>query len=185
MSALENTLVTRVSEFVATMNEVAERSGVAQQPGRPAHQLVPHRRPARCWPIWASLPRQFEPHGRALAEAVALIDRATAAPTTTFGERRAAIETLVGTLDTRTDDIEQRLKRFSSLLDEVARRRLRPRPRDRPHHRGFERRGRADPRAGAHARQRSCCAASTPSTAAKPTRCSPRPRSASPKRCRA
>ena len=29
MSAIENTLVTRVSEFVATMNEVAERSGVA------------------------------------------------------------------------------------------------------------------------------------------------------------
>ena len=28
MSALENTLVTRVSEFVATMNEVAEKSGV-------------------------------------------------------------------------------------------------------------------------------------------------------------
>ena len=28
MSAIENTLVTRVSEFVATMNEVSERSGV-------------------------------------------------------------------------------------------------------------------------------------------------------------
>ena len=32
MSAIENTLVTRVSEFVATMNEVSERSGVDQQP---------------------------------------------------------------------------------------------------------------------------------------------------------
>ena len=30
MSAIENTLVTRVSEFVATMNEVSERSGVSQ-----------------------------------------------------------------------------------------------------------------------------------------------------------
>ena len=29
MSSLENTLVTRVSEFVSTMNEVTERSGVA------------------------------------------------------------------------------------------------------------------------------------------------------------
>ena len=29
MSAIENTLVTRVSEFVSTMNEVSDRSGVA------------------------------------------------------------------------------------------------------------------------------------------------------------
>ena len=29
MSSIENTLVTRVSEFVSTMNEVSERSGVA------------------------------------------------------------------------------------------------------------------------------------------------------------
>ena len=32
MSAIENTLVTRVSEFVSTMNEVSERSGVTSEP---------------------------------------------------------------------------------------------------------------------------------------------------------
>ena len=47
MSAIENTLVTRVSEFVATMNEVSTRSGAAIDPGRSAHHLVPHRSPAR------------------------------------------------------------------------------------------------------------------------------------------
>ena len=64
------------------------------------------------------LATQFDAHGRALAEAVALIDRSNRQADATFGERRAGIETLVATLDTRTDDIEGRLKRFSSLLDE-------------------------------------------------------------------
>ena len=40
---------------------------------------------------------------------------ARAAPST---ERRDALEGLVTTLDTRTDDLDQRLKRFSALLDE-------------------------------------------------------------------
>ena len=43
MSEIESTLVTRVSEFVTTMNEVAEKTGIAQHPGRAAHQRVPHR----------------------------------------------------------------------------------------------------------------------------------------------
>ena len=47
MSAIESTLVTRVSEFVSTMNEVSERSGVTSRPGRPAHQRVPLRSPTR------------------------------------------------------------------------------------------------------------------------------------------
>jgi hypothetical protein len=47
-----------------------------------------------------------------------LIDRSNRQADTTFAERRAGIETLVATLDARTDDIEGRLKRFSSLLDE-------------------------------------------------------------------
>src|SRR5262249_24583830 len=48
----------------------------------------------------------------------ALIDKSNRHADASIGERRAAIETLVGTLDARTDDIEQRLKRFSALLDE-------------------------------------------------------------------
>ena len=118
MSSIENTLVTRVSEFVATMNEVSERSGVASEPGRPAHQLVPHRHQQGADRTSASSPRSSTPTAARSPKRSRCSTRATAAPTTTLGERRAAIETLVTTLDARTDDIEQRLKRFSSLLDE-------------------------------------------------------------------
>ncbi len=65
------------------------------------------------------MPPQFDAHGRNLAEAVQLIDKSNRHADAAIGERRAGIETLVATLDTRTDDIEQRLKRFSSLLDEL------------------------------------------------------------------
>ena len=64
------------------------------------------------------LATQFEAHGKGLVEAVALLDKSNRRTDDNLTERRAAIETLVSSLDTRTDDIEQRLKRFSSLLDE-------------------------------------------------------------------
>src|SRR5213078_447489 len=64
------------------------------------------------------LATSFDSHGRALAEAVQLIDKSNRHADAAISERRAGIETLIATLDTRTDDIEQRLKRFSSLLDE-------------------------------------------------------------------
>src|SRR5690606_2156786 len=35
-----------------------------------------------------------------------------------FADRRAALESITGTLDTRTADIEQRLSRFQTLLEE-------------------------------------------------------------------
>ena len=117
MSAIENTLVTRVSEFVSTMNEVSERSGVASSQVD-QHISSFHTITNKALSDLGQLATQFDAHGRALAEAVALIDRSNRHADATFGERRAAIETLIATLDTRTDDIEGRLKRFSSLLDE-------------------------------------------------------------------
>ena len=47
MSEIESTLVTRVSEFVTAMNEVAAEDRRRQHPGRAAHQRVPHRHHAR------------------------------------------------------------------------------------------------------------------------------------------
>ena len=41
MSSIENTLVTRVSEFVSTMNEVSRAQRRRLDPGGPAPQLVP------------------------------------------------------------------------------------------------------------------------------------------------
>ena len=55
----------------------------------------------------------------ALVEAVDLIDQSNRRTEETFGERRVSVDSVVSTLDTRTEDLEQRLKRFSALLDET------------------------------------------------------------------
>ena len=118
MSALENTLVTRVSEFVATMNEVAERSGVASNQVD-QHIVSFHTVTSKVLSDLGQLAGNFEQHGRSLAEAVALVDQSNRRTEETLGERRSAIDTVVSSLDTKTEDIEQRLKRFSTLLDET------------------------------------------------------------------
>ena len=117
MSALENTLVTRVSDFVSTFNEVAERSGVA------SNQVDQHigafrQSTGKVLADLGQLAAQFETHGRSLVEAVALVDKSNRRTEDQLSERRTAIEGVVSALDSRTADIEERLKRFSGLLDE-------------------------------------------------------------------
>ena len=117
MSAIEGTLVTRVSEFVSTMNEVSERAGVTSgQVDQHISQFNTITNKALV--DLGQLATQFDSYGRALAEAVAMIDKSNRRTEETVGDRRASIENLVSSLDSRTDDIEQRLKRFSALLDE-------------------------------------------------------------------
>jgi DNA-binding transcriptional MerR regulator len=65
-----------------------------------------------------TLARQFTSDGRALAEAVALLENSNRHTQDTVASRHAAIEALVATLDARTEDLEQRLRRFASELDE-------------------------------------------------------------------
>lgn len=118
MSSLENTLVTRVSEFVASMNAIGEKSGAAtskveEQIGKFSNVTT------RVLGDLSQLATQFESHGRGLAEAVDLIDRSNRRTEETLSERRVSLDSLVSTLDIRTDDLEQRLKRFTGLLDET------------------------------------------------------------------
>jgi hypothetical protein len=117
MSSIENTLVTRVSEFVSTMNQVSERSGVTSAQVD-QHITSFNAITNKALTDLGQLATQFDSYGRSLAEAVALIDKSNRRTDESMNERRTVIETLVQTLDSRTDDIEQRLKRFSSLLDE-------------------------------------------------------------------
>ena len=117
MSAIEDTLVTRVAEFVATMNEVSERSGVTSAQVD-QHISSFNSITNKALVDLGQLATQFDAYGRSLAEAVVLIEKSNRRTDESVGARRAAIEQLVATLDSRTDDIEQRLKRFSSLLDE-------------------------------------------------------------------
>jgi hypothetical protein len=118
MSSLENMLVTRVSDFVSAMNEVTERSGAATN--KVDEQIGKFNAvTTRVLGDLAQFATQFEGHGRGLAQAVNLIDRSNRRTEETLAERRVSLDELVSALDTRTGDLEQRLKHFTGLLDET------------------------------------------------------------------
>jgi hypothetical protein len=117
MSDIESTLVTRVSDFVAAMNDVAQKTGVAN--AQVEQQIAGFQATTgQALNDLTQLAGQFDSHGRALAEAVALIDRSNRRTEGAVTERRLELEALVSTLDNKGSDLEQRLTRFSSLLDQ-------------------------------------------------------------------
>jgi hypothetical protein len=118
MSSLENTLVNRVSEFVSSMNAVTEQSGAATN--KVDEQIGKFTKVTeRVLSDLSQLATDFDTHGRGLAQAVDLIDRSNRRTEETLSERRVSLESLVSTLDLRTGDLEQRLKKFTGLLDET------------------------------------------------------------------
>ncbi len=117
MGALENTLMLRVSEFVSAMNEVTSTTG--ETTSRVEANVNNFRDvTARVVTDLGQLADQFDSHGRALASAVELVDRSNERTENSINERRVTLDSLVSTLDIRTEDLDQRLKRFSGLLDE-------------------------------------------------------------------
>ncbi len=117
MSALENTLMLRVSEFVAAMHEVTGTTNTATDR---VESTITNFRDVTTHVVadLGHLASQFEAHGRDLTKAAELVDRSNQHTEATVVERRVQLDSLVATLDIRTEDIEQRLKRFSGLLDE-------------------------------------------------------------------
>ena len=117
MSALENTLVLRVAEFVSSMNEVTGATGDAT--ARVETNIADFREvTSRVIADLGQLAVQFEEHGRGLASAAEQIDRSNQRTEDTVNDRRVTLDSLIATLDIRTEDLDQRLKRFSGLLDE-------------------------------------------------------------------
>ncbi len=117
MSALENTLMLRVSEFVTAMNEVTNSTGEATD--RVERNITNFRDiTSHVITDLGQLANEFDAHGRELAKAAELVDRSNQRSEDTINERRVQLDSLVSTLDIRTEDLEQRLKRFSGLLDE-------------------------------------------------------------------
>src|SRR4029077_11146048 len=117
MSALENTLVIRVSEFVTAMQEVNASTGDATR--RVEANISDFRdTTARVITDLGQLADQFDAHGRDLSSAAELINHSNRRTEDSINERRATMDSLVATLDIRTEDLDQRLKRFSGLLDE-------------------------------------------------------------------
>jgi hypothetical protein len=117
MGALENTLMLRVSEFVTAMNEVTASTGDATT--RVETNITNFRDiTAQVIADLGQLARQFDMHGRDLAKAVDIIDHSNQRTEDSVNERRVQLDSLVATLDIRTEDLEKRLSRFSGLLDE-------------------------------------------------------------------
>jgi hypothetical protein len=117
MSALENTLMLRVSEFVTAMNEVTVSTGEATS--RVETDIGAFRDvTSRVITDLGQLADQFDGHGRDLARAAEMINLSNQRTEETINERRVSLDSLVATLDIRTEDLDQRLKRFSGLLDE-------------------------------------------------------------------
>src|SRR5213078_4676705 len=56
--------------------------------------------------------------GKALVEAATLVEQSNRNTTASISERKSALESLVTTIDLRTTDLDQRLSRFTGLLDE-------------------------------------------------------------------
>ena len=117
MNAIEHTMVSRVSEFVDAMNDLNRKSGTATAKVE-EHLGAFNSTTVRVLSDLGELATQFSTHGRSLAEAVELLERSNRRTDDSVTARHASIESLVATLDARTDDFEQRLRRFSSLLDE-------------------------------------------------------------------
>src|SRR5690606_38957198 len=97
-------------------NDVAEKSGHANS--QMTEQATSFRAvTSKVLSDLSQLAVQFEVHGRSLAEAVDLIDQSNRRTEDTLPERRGSLDSLLATLDIRTEDLEQRLKRLSTLLD--------------------------------------------------------------------
>ena len=117
MNAIEHTMVSRVSEFVAAMNDLDKRTGTATAKVE-EHLGTFNTSTVKVLRDLGDLSAQFSAHGHSLAEAVTLLEQSSRRTEESVATRHATIESLVTTLDARTDDFEQRLRRFSGLLDE-------------------------------------------------------------------
>ena len=117
MSSLERTMVTRVAEFVAAMNEV---SGKSDTTARVVDQHLGtfNSLTSKVLSDLSQLASQFNTHGRSLAEAVELLEKSSHRTEEQVVARRAMIEALLTGFDERTEDFGQRLQRFSGLLEE-------------------------------------------------------------------
>ena len=90
MNSIEQTMVTRVSEFVTTMNTLTERSGAASAEAE-QHIGTFNTVTMQVLGDLSQLATQFDSHGRALASAVELIDGSNRRTEESLAERRSVV----------------------------------------------------------------------------------------------
>ncbi|MGH6771519.1 MAG: hypothetical protein ACRECO_21165 [Xanthobacteraceae bacterium] len=117
MNEIESTLVNRVADFVTAMNDVAGKTGAANSQVE-QHIGAFQKVTTQTLGDLSQLAVQFDAHGRSLAEAVALIDRSNRRAEGAINERREVLDTVVGALDSKSEEIDSRLKRFTGSIDQ-------------------------------------------------------------------
>jgi chaperonin cofactor prefoldin len=117
LNSLERALVTRVADFVSAMNDVTSRNGIATQTLEDQLSIF-NTKTSKALEDLGSLSGQFETHGRALVDAAAMVEQSNHNATASIDDRKSTLESLVTTIDLRTADLDQRLSRFTGLLDE-------------------------------------------------------------------
>ncbi|MFY9837085.1 MAG: hypothetical protein WAK55_11560 [Xanthobacteraceae bacterium] len=117
MSSIEHTMATRVSEFVAAMTDLSSKSGATATKVE-QHLGTFNNVTAKVLNNLGDLADQFSSHGRTLADAVELVEASNQRTQESLSERQSNVESLISTLDARTEDFGSRLQRFSGLLEE-------------------------------------------------------------------
>jgi hypothetical protein len=117
LNSLERALVTRVADFVTAMNDVTSRNGAATQTLEDQLSVF-NSKTSKALEDLGSLSGQFESHGKALVEAASVVEQSNRNTSASLAERKSTLESLVSTIDLRTADLDQRLSRFTGLLDE-------------------------------------------------------------------
>jgi len=117
LNSLERAMVSRVGEFVSAITDVSARSGNVTQ-SLEDQLTVFHAKTSKAIEGLSALSAQFQDHGRALVEAVTAIEQSNKSTDNSIADRKAALDSLINTIDLRTVDLDQRLTRFTTLLDE-------------------------------------------------------------------
>lgn len=117
LNSLERALVTRVAEFVTALNDVTTRNGTST--GVLEEQLrIFNASTGGVLDGLGQMSAQFESHGQMLVQAARMVEDSNQRTSQSVAERNATLESLVNTIDLRTLDLDERLHRFTTLLDE-------------------------------------------------------------------
>jgi hypothetical protein len=116
LNAIEQVLSTRVGEFVSTVEQLVDAAGATT--GKLDRQVSSfYGLTTRVLGDLGELAVQFDGHGKALADAVALLEKAGDDSLVSATERKDVVEDLARAVDSRTEELNKQLTRFSNLID--------------------------------------------------------------------
>src|SRR6185503_4956619 len=114
----ETALSGRVAEFVATMNDIGERSGATSSRFEEQMKAFQSGTGTILREI-STAAEKFDVQGKALAAAAEQIDTSNRRTEEVLADRSEALDSVVNQVDSKVGDLDSRLKRFSALLSET------------------------------------------------------------------